>query len=79
MKNLNCEIKLLTSCQEHIPILAELWYQEISRHGVSNASIEKAQQKLIDHSNRRSSTTIVAQGREAGGHRGTFIGKAEML
>lgn len=51
MKTLNYEIKLLTSCQEHILALAELWYQEISRHWAPNASIEKAQQKLVDHLN----------------------------
>jgi predicted N-acetyltransferase YhbS len=51
MKDLNCEIKLLTDCQEHIPALARLWYEEISRHWAPNASIEKAKQKLIDHLN----------------------------
>ncbi|MEO8402876.1 MAG: GNAT family N-acetyltransferase [Gammaproteobacteria bacterium] len=54
MKNLNCEIKLLASCQEHIPVLAQLWYEEISRHWAPNASIEKAQQKLVDHLNSNS-------------------------
>jgi N-acetylglutamate synthase-like GNAT family acetyltransferase len=54
MKNLSCEIKLLTSCQEHIPVHAKLWYEEISRHWTPNASIEKAQQKLIEHSNSNS-------------------------
>lgn len=54
MKKLNCEIKLLTSYQEHIPVLAKLWYEEISRHWAPNASIEKAQQKLIEHLNTNS-------------------------
>ena len=51
LKTENCEIKLLTDCQEHIPVLAKLWYEEISRHWAPNASIEKAKQKLIDHLN----------------------------
>lgn len=51
MKKLNCEIKLLTSCQEYIPILAKLWYEEISRHWAPNASIVKAQQNLTEHFN----------------------------
>lgn len=48
------EIKLLIDCQEHIPALAELWYQEISRHWAPNASIEKAKQKLNEHLNSKS-------------------------
>lgn len=51
MKKLELEIKLLTASQEHIPVLAKLWYEEISRHWAPNASIEKAKQKLIDHLN----------------------------
>jgi predicted N-acetyltransferase YhbS len=51
MKKLNCEIKLLTDCQEYIPVLAELWYQEISRHWAPHASVEKAKQKLVEHLN----------------------------
>jgi len=49
--NKNIEIKLLTDCEEHIPSLAKLWYEEISRHWVPKASVEKAQQKLVDHLN----------------------------
>lgn len=45
------EIKLLKDCQEHIPRLAQLWYEEISRHWVPGASVEKAEQKLFAHSN----------------------------
>jgi predicted N-acetyltransferase YhbS len=47
----NCKIMPLIECQEHIPVLAELWYEEISRHWVPNASIEKAKQKLVEHLN----------------------------
>ncbi len=54
MKKRDLEIRLLTDCQEHIPVLAELWYKEISRHWAPNASIEKAQQKLIEHLNNNS-------------------------
>ncbi len=44
-------IKPLIDNQEHIPVLAELWYGEISRHWAPNASIDKAKQKLVEHSN----------------------------
>lgn len=44
-------IKLLNDCREHIPKLAQLWYEEISRHWVSDASIEKAENKLVAHLN----------------------------
>lgn len=53
-KTEHCKIKLLTNCQEHIPVLAKLWYEEISRHWAPNASVEKAQQKLIEHLNSNS-------------------------
>ena len=29
------EIKFLVDCKQHIPSLAELWYEEISRHWVA--------------------------------------------
>lgn len=44
-------IKLLNDCQEYIPSLAQLWYEEISQHWVPEASIEKAKQKLLAHLN----------------------------
>ncbi len=46
------EIKLLVDCQWHLPSLAKLWYEEISRHWVPDSSIEKAEQKLASHLNR---------------------------
>jgi predicted N-acetyltransferase YhbS len=45
------KFKLLADCQEHIPNLAKLWYEEISRHWVSDATVEKAEQKLSFHVN----------------------------
>lgn len=45
------EIKLLTECKIHIPVLAKLWYEEISKHWVPNSSIERATQNLIEHAN----------------------------
>ena len=45
------DIKFLVDCQEHIPSLAQLWYEEISRHWVADASIEKAKNRLIAHLN----------------------------
>jgi hypothetical protein len=47
----NIEIKLLADCKEFIPQLAVLWYEEISKHWVPNASVERAEQNLIKHSN----------------------------
>lgn len=46
------EIKLLADCQQHIPHLAKLWYEEISRHWAPNASVERAEQNLFKHANR---------------------------
>ena len=44
-------VKFLTDCQEHISMFANLWYDEISRHWVTDASIEKAEKKLVAHLN----------------------------
>jgi N-acetylglutamate synthase-like GNAT family acetyltransferase len=43
------EIKLLTECPEHIPALAILWYEEIGRHWVADASIERAAERFHTH------------------------------
>lgn len=43
------EIKYLGDCQEHIPALAKLWYEEISRHWVKGSSIESRLQELSKH------------------------------
>ncbi|MBX3710221.1 MAG: GNAT family N-acetyltransferase, partial [Gammaproteobacteria bacterium] len=51
MKTNEYEIKSLNDCQDHIPALANLWYEEISRHWAPDASIEKAHHKLIAHLN----------------------------
>jgi len=48
------EIKLFTECQENIDYLAKLQYAEITRHWVSEASIETVKQKLIQHLNQNS-------------------------
>lgn len=45
-------IKNLLDCQEHIGVLAELLYQEIGRHWVPGASIERANDRLLTHLNR---------------------------
>lgn len=45
------QIKLLSDCHRHIPELAKLWYEEISRHWVPNSSIERATKNLIEHAN----------------------------
>lgn len=49
MPNLQVKIEFLLNCQQHINALAELWYQEISRHWVAGSSIEKARSRLIAH------------------------------
>jgi GNAT superfamily N-acetyltransferase len=45
-------IKNLLDCQEHQASLAELWYQEISRHWVADASVDRAMTNLSRHLNR---------------------------
>ena len=45
------EIKLLKECQSHIPTLAGLWYQGISKQWVPNSSIQRAAASLHDHLN----------------------------
>ncbi len=49
--NKQVEIKQLVECQEHIPVLASLWYEEISRHWINDASIEKSKVRLFSHLN----------------------------
>jgi GNAT superfamily N-acetyltransferase len=50
---MNQEIKInfLADCQQHIPYLAALWYEQISKIWVPNASIERATENLFKHSN----------------------------
>lgn len=50
--NNQIEIKYLVDCQEYIPILAKLWYEEISRHWVKDSSVEKAIERLRVHLNK---------------------------
>lgn len=50
--NEEIEIKFLIECEEHIPALAKLWHEEISQHWVSDASIEKAENRLREHLNK---------------------------
>lgn len=45
-------IKNLMDCQDHLPFLAELLYQEIGRHWVPEASSQRASDKLKTHLNR---------------------------
>ena len=46
------EIKLLADCLEHIPFLSKLQYEQISKHWVPNASIERSTESLLKHTNR---------------------------
>ena len=41
------QIQPLSDCQEYIPSLAELWYEEITKHWAPDASIEKV--KELNH------------------------------
>ena len=38
------QIQPLSDCQEYIPSLAELWYEEITKHWAPDASIEKVKE-----------------------------------
>jgi GNAT superfamily N-acetyltransferase len=44
-------IKLLADCPDYIPVLAELWLQELGMHWVPNANIERAREKFKTHLN----------------------------
>lgn len=46
------DIKLLVDCPEYIPYLSKLWYEQISKHWAPNASVDRARENLIKHSNR---------------------------
>ena len=48
----NIKINFLSDCQQHIPYLADLWYEQISKIWVPNASIDRATKNLYKHSNR---------------------------
>jgi hypothetical protein len=47
--NNNIEIQFFADCKEHTPSLAQLWYEEISRHWLADASVEKTKDRLIAH------------------------------
>lgn len=49
--NTSIEIKYLVDCQEHLTVLAKLWYEELSRHWFADATIEGKLQELITHLN----------------------------
>lgn len=45
------QIVSLTDCQEHIPALATLWYENISKEWVPNASCARNEAQLLEHLN----------------------------
>jgi hypothetical protein len=51
-KQLQIEIKHLIDCQEYIPSLATLLYEEVGRHWIDDASIEKTKMRLLTHLNK---------------------------
>lgn len=50
--NAELEIKLLVDCKEHIPLLAELWFNELGKQWIPNTSVERAKQTYETHTNR---------------------------
>lgn len=50
--NKKIEIKFLADCQQHIPYLAKLWYEQISKHWAPNASIARSTKNLLKHANK---------------------------
>lgn len=52
MINEHIKIKYLVDCQEHLPALAMLWYEELSRHWFANASVEGKVKELTAHLNK---------------------------
>jgi N-acetylglutamate synthase-like GNAT family acetyltransferase len=49
MLNEKIDIQLLAECPEHIPALATLLYEEISRDWVTDSSVARVEQKLHEH------------------------------
>ncbi len=49
--SMNLKINFLADCQQHIPYLAELLYEQIGKHWAPNASIARAKENLIKHAN----------------------------
>lgn len=45
------QIKLLAECREHIPALAQLWFDELGKIWIPQASVEKAVANLEEHVN----------------------------
>lgn len=50
--NQKVKINFLVDCQQYIPYLANLHYEQIGKIWVPNASIERVTENLIKHSNR---------------------------
>jgi len=51
---LKLEIKLLADCPEYIPQLAQLWFNEIGKQWIPNASVERAMETYKTHLNHES-------------------------
>lgn len=47
--NQNLTIRLLADCKQHIPYLAAIHYEQIAKHWVPHASIERSTESLIKH------------------------------
>jgi predicted N-acetyltransferase YhbS len=48
---LDLKIKLLADCQEYIPQLSQLWFDEIGKQWVPNASVARAEKNFREHIN----------------------------
>ncbi len=42
------KIELLINCQEHIPALAKLWFEEIDKHWIPNSSIQQTENNIFE-------------------------------
>ncbi|MBV9575749.1 MAG: GNAT family N-acetyltransferase [Gammaproteobacteria bacterium] len=51
MTKLNLKIKLLADCSQHIPTLAQLWFNEIGREWIPHASVARAERTYREHTN----------------------------
>ena len=49
MKDKNIEIVFLADCKQHIPYLAQLGYEQISKHWNPHANIDRAIQNYVNH------------------------------
>ena len=52
MHNIQFEIKFLADCQQYISQLAKMHFDEISKHWVPDASVERSRQRFMEHASK---------------------------